>query len=102
MALYAAGAEVERELPYGVVRQLFERFLVRALPEERAELLSVAAIVFQQPTIDVVAFETPDPVAECDRASALGATIADRSFRVDHAPYWLCANMAARAPVLSS
>jgi hypothetical protein len=104
-ALYAAGAEVERELPYGVVRQLFERFLVRALPEERAELLSgaasIAAIVLdQQPTISVLAFETSDAVAECDRASAVDTAIEDRSFRVDHALYWLCANMAARAPVL--
>lgn len=100
-ALCAAGAEVERELPYGVVRQLFERFLVRALAEERAELLSGAAIALdQRPTIGVLAFETPEPVAGCDDAPTLAATIADRSFRVDHALYWLCANMAARAPVL--
>jgi len=104
-ALCAAGAEVERELPYGVVRQLFERFLVRAPAEERAELLSGAAagaaiVLDQQPTSGVLAFETPEPVAGCDSAPTLAATIADRSFRVDHALYWLCANMAARAPVL--
>lgn len=104
-ALYAAGAEVERELPYGVVRQLFERFLIRVLPKDRADLLSgaaavVAIVLGQQPTIGAMVFEAPNPVAECETTSAVGAAIEDRSFRVDHALYWLCVNMAARAPLL--
>ena len=41
--LSARGTELEQTLPYGVVRQLFERRLVRASAEERAEALAGAA-----------------------------------------------------------
>jgi hypothetical protein len=41
--LRARGAELEREFPFGVVRQLFEGVLLAASDEDRASLLAGAA-----------------------------------------------------------
>ena len=41
--LTARGSELEQTLPYGVARQLFERAVARAAPEEREDALSGAA-----------------------------------------------------------
>ncbi|HWC28328.1 MAG TPA: AAA family ATPase, partial [Solirubrobacteraceae bacterium] len=41
--LTARGSELEQTFPYGVARQLFERAVTRATPQEREEALSGAA-----------------------------------------------------------
>src|SRR5690348_1951541 len=41
--LWARGGELEREFPYGLVRQLFERWLLSADDNERASALEGAA-----------------------------------------------------------
>src|SRR5262245_36659063 len=43
MVLTASGAELERDLAFGVVRQLFERSLGELTPGARAEILDGAA-----------------------------------------------------------
>jgi DNA-binding CsgD family transcriptional regulator len=112
-ALSATGAEVERDFVYGVVRQLFEQPLAQASTEQRASLLSGAASLAR------IAFESvPGPLeaptgglvgsdagaSGAARAAAVGRGAAtatgDPSFPVLHGLYWLCANLAARAPVL--
>jgi predicted ATPase len=110
-ALSATAAEVERDVPYGVVRQLFERSIAKAPAEERSDLFSGAAalatVVLEAGTSTTEAGRdgTPDPVrgsqAPGNRpAGPADLATVDRSFRVDHGLYWLCANMTARAPVL--
>jgi DNA-binding CsgD family transcriptional regulator len=77
--LAARGGEIERELAFGVVRQLFES-VARAPDEQRAELLSGAARL----AAPALLLETS---AGADPAGAL------------HGLYWLAANLAERAPV---
>lgn len=79
--LRARADELERELPFGVVRQLFERMLV-ADPDLRAEVLVDAA---------QVAGGVVTPVAGGAPVSPEEAT---------HALTWLTANLAARRPLL--
>ena len=80
--LSARGSGLERELPFGVVRQLFEPVLVE--PDHRRRWLagpaSPAARVFEPP----------------DEARAAG----DASFGILYGLFWLVANMAADGPVL--
>jgi DNA-binding CsgD family transcriptional regulator len=80
--LGARGSDLEQELPFGVVRQLFEPLL--ADPAEAAKWLTGPA----QPAAR--AFAPPD---EGDAAS-------DVSFGVLHGLFWLTANIAAEGPVL--
>jgi DNA-binding NarL/FixJ family response regulator len=85
--LHARGAELEREFPFGVVRQLVERVVVGVSEDERGCLLDgpprVAARLLGFPGVDGGAPETtPDP-----------------SFAVLHGLYWLCVNLAAQQPV---
>jgi len=79
--LAAHGAHLERDFPYGVVRQLFEP----ALAEDRERLLAGAAAsaapIFQT-------FASPGPVA------------GDGSFAALHGLYWLAANIAEDGPLL--
>ena len=70
--------ELEGELAFGVVRQLFEGLVARAPEEERAELLSGQARL----GAPVLMLES---VAASDPSAAL------------HGLYWLCANLAERA-----
>ena len=83
LALSARGLERERDLPFGVVRQLFERMLIELDPDARDSLLSGAARL----AAPVVApYEMPDvPVPE---ASLL------------HGLYWLVAGLSERAPIV--
>src|SRR5688500_12233353 len=81
--LEARGGELEREFPFGVIRQLFEARLAEAGEEERAELLSGPAGL-AAPLVDV----------------APGPPMADASFPVLHALYWLTANLALRCPLV--
>ncbi len=80
--LTASGGELERDFPYGVVRQLFESAVHRLEPEVRAEVLAGAA-----------GFAAP--VVGSEAAGGGGD-----AFAVQHGLYWLTANLAARAPVL--
>ncbi len=81
--LRARGAQLERPFPFGVARQLLERPLLAARPEERDALLAGAA---------------------GDAPAALGMTTAgtatDQGLRGLHALYWLAANLAGRGPLV--
>ena len=74
----ARGSDLEREFPFGVVRQLFEPLL--AEPAEREPLLSEAAAPAR------LVFEEVKPG---------GAGGDDVSFAVLHGLYWLTVNLAA-------
>jgi predicted ATPase len=82
-ALRGRGSELELDLPFTVVRQLFEGRIARAGPDERARILGGAAALATTalhlggPTV-----HTADP------------------FTVTHALYWLCANLAELQPLL--
>src|SRR5690348_15199588 len=75
-ALAARGAELEREYPFGVVRQLFEITVRKASAEERANLLDGAA-----------ALAAPAILAEVE----LSHEELDPAFGAFHGLYWLCA-----------
>jgi hypothetical protein len=80
--LWAQGSELERELPFGVVRQLFESLL--ADEAERARLLTDAAAAAR-------------PVFDDVDADADGG---DVSFAALHGLYWLTVNLAGERPLL--
>ena len=84
--LSARGSELEREFPFGVVRQLFEP----ALSDEdvRARWLAGAAASAES------IFGAADPVAP--------AAATDASFAALHGLYWLTANAAADGQLLMS
>lgn len=81
--LSARGSQLEREFPFGVVRQLFEPLLVGA--RERKRLLGGAA------SSAVAVFETVD---------AGDGAAADVSFAALHGLYWLTMNVADEQPLL--
>lgn len=85
LVLAARGTELEREHPFGIVRQLLEATVRAAGPAERARLLDGAAAL----AATVVLPE----------ATAVGVE-ADPAFGALHGLYWLCANLAERQPVL--
>ena len=80
--LAARGSDLERELPFGVVRQLFDPVLVD--PGDRARWMAGSA----QPAARV--FEPPDD----------GAAESDVSFGVLYGLFWVTANIAADGPLL--
>jgi DNA-binding CsgD family transcriptional regulator len=86
--LSARGSELERDFPYGVVRQLFEAPVVAASPPQRAELLAGAA------GHAAALFGVAGP-----RDHAADALL-DPSFAILHGLYWLCANLARRSALL--
>src|SRR4051794_33444035 len=81
----ARGGELEREFPFGVMRQLFEPVLVRAEAEQRAELLDGAAAPAQW----ALGLES----AEAGPSFAEGPAVL-------HAFYWLTVNLSASAPLV--
>jgi predicted ATPase len=83
MALTARGGELERTFAFGLVRELFERPLVRDA-ELRARVLSGAARL-------AAAIVAPD---------ADGGPAPDSPGAAHHALYWLTANLSERQPVL--
>lgn len=83
--LGARASELEREFPFGVVRQLLEPPLATRDTAERAELLAGAAAL-AEPVL------APDAAAE--------PVVGEPSFGALHGLYWLVANLAARRPVL--
>jgi len=87
-ALSACGGELEREFPYGVVRQLFESHL-RALPMRRRRELLAGAAALAAP---VVASPGTEPDTARRRRNHDPAVVL-------HGLYWLTANIAAREPL---
>src|SRR5215204_6802554 len=87
--LRSRGTELERDFAFGVVRQLFEPPLADASEVERADLLEAAAGV----AAGLLGLPGA-PVADGPPASGV-----DSSFAVFHGLYWLCANLAAVAPL---
>jgi DNA-binding CsgD family transcriptional regulator len=83
--LGARGSEFERRFSFGVVRQLFEPFLVQLSEEERADVVAGAA------ALATPLFE-PTQLAEGQPP--------DVSLGMLHGLYWLAANVAARQPLL--
>jgi DNA-binding CsgD family transcriptional regulator len=83
--LWARGGELERDYAYGVVRQLLERPVAAAAPEEREALLAGPAVHAGA----AVGLE----------AAGLRAT-EDQSFAVRHGLYWLVSNLAADRPLV--
>jgi predicted ATPase len=80
--LSARGSELERELPFGVVRQLLEA-VVASDVEEREGLLSGAAALAEP----VLVAADPEAAAE-------------PTFSALHGLYWLTINLASSQPVL--
>ena len=84
LTLRASGAELERELAFGIVRQLFERRIRGLDADERASLLAGAARLAVGPLLE------PEPVAPAPEAVHAAM----------HGLYWLAAELAARHPLL--
>jgi DNA-binding CsgD family transcriptional regulator len=81
--LSARGGELERELPFGIVRQLLEPIVVAYDAEEREALLAGAAALAKP----VLFAADPESGAE-------------PSFSVFHGLYWLTSNLADAQPLL--
>src|SRR6185437_11606913 len=84
--LRSRGAELERDFPFGVVRQLFEPALAEADAGERADVLQGPA------ALAAGALSLPGGEA--------GAVGPEHGFAVLHGLYWLCANLAAARPLV--
>jgi DNA-binding CsgD family transcriptional regulator len=84
--LHARGSELEREFPYGLVRQLFEPALAEAQDDERSALTSGAARVVE-------------PLLAQGESPPL-PTVGDASFSILHGLYWLTANLAEQRPLV--
>jgi predicted ATPase len=84
--LTARGGELEGELAFGIVRQLFEAPLAAATPKVRSELLAGAA------ELSASLFASAPTLASGETAES--------SFAMLHGLYWLTANFASRKPTL--
>ena len=84
--LRACGAEFERGLAFAGAAQLFQAPLRAASANERSRLLAGAA----QLGGELLGFGTREP----------REVTADSSFAAFHGLYWLCANLAARSPLV--
>ncbi|MBV9940579.1 MAG: AAA family ATPase [Solirubrobacterales bacterium] len=84
--LSAGGSEVEQELGWGVARALFEPWLLRLAPDERADLLS-------GPAASAALLLAPD--GDPGRLPT-----SDASFAILHGLYWLAARAAETQPTL--
>jgi DNA-binding CsgD family transcriptional regulator len=84
LPLVASGAELERELAFGVVRQLFERPLRQLSDHDRDELLTGA------PGLATTLVLEPEPTPLHPEAAQAAM----------HGLYWLAADLAARDPLL--
>ncbi len=83
--LSARSSQLERELPFGVARQLFEMTL--ADPDVRARVLAGAAA----PAASAIFGESAGDAEE---------VVGDASFAVLHGLYWLTLNLAAERPLV--
>lgn len=82
--LSARGGELERDYPFGVIRQLFEPMLCQRDQRDRARLLSGAAA----------------PASWMLGLSSEGAGLETAGFAAMRAIYWLTVNLAAERPVV--
>ena len=98
--LHAHGGELERTFAFGAIRQLFERAVADASPDERARLLSGAAA----PAAALLARDSAPRMVSANAAEAPsardGAPRALASFGALHAVYWLATNLSLNAPLL--
>jgi DNA-binding CsgD family transcriptional regulator len=83
--LFARGAELETDFPFGVALQLFEPTVRHAADADRNELFDGAAALAR-------------PLFA--KAPAAAPAAADPAFGLIHGLYWLCQNLAERAPVV--
>lgn len=90
--LAARATELEQGFPFGVVRQLFERLVLEAGPEERQGWLSGAAAIAADVLID-----TPPSASE---GPARGPEVSDPGYALHHGLYWLASNIAADSPLI--
>jgi DNA-binding CsgD family transcriptional regulator/tetratricopeptide (TPR) repeat protein len=86
--LRSRATELEREFPFGIVRQLFEPTLMEASESERTELLEGAAGV----AAGLLGLAGP-ATTDAQREDA------DPSFAILHGLYWMCAHLAAAGPL---
>ncbi len=84
--LRSRGAELERDFPFGVVRQLFEPALAEAGAGERADVLQGPAAL----AAGALSLPGGEP----------GAVGPEQGFAVLHGLYWLCANLATARPLV--
>jgi len=82
--LTGAGRELEREYPFGLIRQLFETALATLAPDERRRALTGAS----------------SPAGWLLGQAPAAAAPEDASFALTHAIYWLTANLADGRPLL--
>ena len=82
--LRAVGGELERDFPFGLVRQVFEPVVIGADPARRDRLLSGAASL----------------AAGVVGAPSVAAPSADAMFGTLHGLYWLTAALAEEGPLL--
>jgi DNA-binding SARP family transcriptional activator/DNA-binding CsgD family transcriptional regulator len=80
LVLAARGSELEREFPFGAVRQLFEAAVADPSSEALAGAAAPARAVFE-------------PAAGDDAAG-------DASFSALHGLFWLCVNLASEGPLV--
>ncbi len=85
--LRARGGELERDLAFGAIRQLFEVELHRAAPDERAELLAGAAA----PAAWAAGMTTDGGVAQAGAGAGFAAL---------HGIYWLATHLSLARPLL--
>jgi DNA-binding CsgD family transcriptional regulator len=85
---HARATQLEQGFPFGVVRQLFERALLEAGPEERDRWLAGAAAL------------AADLLTGAATAPAGAAEGSDPSYAWQHGLYWLAVNIAAASPLV--
>ncbi len=83
-ALSARGSELERDFPFGIVRQLLEPRVANVRGDERAALFAGAAEL-ASPLFD------PRPAAQA---------ASDATYPMLHGLYWLISNLAQRSPLV--
>ena len=81
----ARGGQLEREMPFGVARQLLEPLVERVQETERSRLLAGSA------ALSLIAF---------GRADAADANAEADPFAPIHGLYWLVANLCDRQPLM--
>lgn len=89
--LRARGAELERDAPFGVALQLFERHTGAMAPDARARAFRGAARLASPLFAD-----GPPPTAD----ATAGATSAAQERSLLHGLYWLASNLAERRPLV--
>jgi DNA-binding CsgD family transcriptional regulator/tetratricopeptide (TPR) repeat protein len=90
--LAARATELEQGFPFGMVRQLFERLISDAGPEERERWLAGAAAL----AADVL---TGAPMV-VPPAPSPGPATDDPSYAWQHGLYWLASNLSADTPTV--